>query len=163
MSFYALALGAILLDQSTKLLVVRSLRLGQSIPILPGCFDLVFILNPGAAFGLLAGLPEGVRAPFLAAVALAAAALIVGYRHRHLRGQPLAASALALVLGGAVGNLIDRLRYGMVVDFLDFYLGRYHWPAFNVADSCISVGVGLLLLDMLLEWRRESKTGGVQR
>jgi signal peptidase II len=163
MSFYALALGVILLDQLTKTLVVGNLRLGQSIPILPGCFDLVFVLNPGAAFGVLAGLPERVRGPFFVGIALLAVVLIVAYRHRHLREQPLASTALALVLGGAVGNLIDRLRYGMVVDFLDFSLGRYHWPAFNVADSCISVGVGLLLLDMLLEWRRERKAGGVQR
>jgi signal peptidase II len=67
----------------------------------------------------------------------------------------LASLALGMILGGAIGNLIDRLRYGMVVDFLDFYLDRYHWPAFNVADSAISVGVGLMVLGMLVEWWRE--------
>lgn len=157
MSFYLIALGTVALDQATKALIVRHLRLGQSLPVLPGFFDLTFILNPGAAFGFLAGLPAGIRQPFFVCVALAAAGLILFYRHRYLRQQPLASGALALILGGAVGNLIDRLRYGMVVDFLDVYLGPYHWPAFNVADSAISVGVGLMLLDALLEWRRERR------
>jgi signal peptidase II len=147
MSFYALALGVILLDQLTKTLVVRNLRLGQSIPILPGCFDLVFVLNPGAAFGVLAGLPERVRGPFFVGIALLAVVLIVGYRHRHLREQPLASAALALVLGGAVGNLIDRLRSARgVVDFIDIGTATWRWPTFNVADAMLVVGVALLLL-----------------
>ena len=83
--------------------------------------------------------------------------LIIVYRTRHLQRHPLASLSLALILGGAVGNLIDRLRYGMVVDFLLVHVYQYHWPAFNVADSAISVGVGLMLLDMLLDWHRERK------
>ena len=157
MSFYLLALGTFVLDQLSKALIVRHFRPGQSIPILPGFFDLTFILNPGAAFGIMAGLPAGIRHPLFVVIAIAAAVLIVVYRHRHLRHHVLASSALGLILGGAVGNLIDRLRYGMVVDFLDFYLGPYHWPAFNVADSAISTGVGLMLLDLVLEWRRERR------
>jgi signal peptidase II len=98
-------------------------------------------------------LPPHIRHPLFVAIAVAAALLIVLYRHRHLRQNPLASAALGLILGGAVGNLVDRLRYGTVVDFLDVYLGAYHWPAFNVADSAISTGVGLMLLDLVLEWR----------
>jgi signal peptidase II len=149
------ALGILALDQITKLVIVRSLTLGQTIPVVPGLFNIVYVLNPGAAFGFLASLPDGFRNPFFVLISVAAAVLIVAYHARHLRALVLPSLGLGLILGGAVGNLIDRLRYGMVVDFLDFYLHRYHWPAFNVADSAISVGVGLMLLDMLVEWWRE--------
>jgi len=86
-----------------------------------------------------------------------AAVLIVAYRSRYLRENRLASVSLALILGGAIGNLIDRLRYGVVVDFLDAHIYEYHWPIFNMADSAISVGVTLLFIEMLLEWRRERK------
>jgi signal peptidase II len=155
MGFYLIALAIVLTDQATKAIVVRTMRLGQSIPLVPGFFDLTFVLNPGAAFSLFATLPERIRTPFFIVVSVAAIVLIAVYRARHLRGHRLASVSLGLILGGAVGNLIDRVRYGAVVDFLDVYVHRYHWPVFNVADSAISVGVALLLLDMLLEWRRE--------
>ncbi|MBP2671280.1 MAG: lspA, partial [candidate division NC10 bacterium] len=138
--------------------VVRTMRLGQSIPIVPGYFDLTYVLNPGAAFSLLATLPEKIRNPFFIAISVAAAILIIVYRTRHLRGHRLASVSLGLILGGAVGNLIDRIRYGVVVDFLDAHVHQYHWPVFNVADSAISVGVTLLLLEMFLEWRRERQS-----
>jgi len=163
MTFYLVALATVALDQAAKAWIVSHLRLGQSLPILPGCFDLTLVLNPGAAFGLLAGLPAGVRQPLFVAIAIAAAGLIVCYRHWSLRDHPLASTAMALILGGALGNLLDRLRYGMVVDFLDVYLGPHHWPAFNVADSAISVGVGLMFLDALLEWQRERRASNVPR
>jgi signal peptidase II len=157
MYFYLISLAIVLLDQLTKLLVVRSMRLGQNIPIVPGFFDLTFVLNPGAAFSLFATLPEWIRNPFFILISVGAAVLIVAYRSRYLRENRLASVSLALILGGAIGNLIDRLRYGVVVDFLDAHIYQYHWPIFNVADSAISVGVTLLLLEMLLEWRRERK------
>lgn len=157
MYFYLISLAIVLLDQLTKLLVVRSMRLGRNIPIVPGFFDLTFVLNPGAAFSLFATLPEWIRNPFFILISAAAAVLIVAYRSRYLRENRLASVSLALILGGAIGNLIDRLRYGVVVDFLDAHIYQYHWPIFNVADSAISVGVTLLLLEMLLEWRRERK------
>jgi signal peptidase II len=156
--FSLAAVGILVLDQLSKLIIIRSLALGQAIPVIPGLFNLVYVLNPGAAFGFLASLPEGVRNPFFILISIAAAVLIIVYHARHLRFQVLPSLALGMILGGAVGNLIDRLRYGMVVDFLDFYLGRYHWPAFNAADSAISIGVGLMLLDMLLQWWRERGT-----
>ncbi len=157
MGFYLLALAIVLTDQVSKAIVVRSMRLGQSVPIVPGYFDLTFVLNPGAAFSLFATLPEGIRNPFFILISVAAAVLIVAYRARHLRQHPLASVSLGLILGGAVGNLIDRVRYGVVVDFLDVHVHQYHWPVFNVADSAISVGVTLLLIEMLLEWRQERK------
>jgi signal peptidase II len=157
--FYLVALGILGLDQITKLIIVRSLTLGQTIPVIPGFFNIVYVLNPGAAFGFLANLPDGVRNPFFILISVGAAVLIVAYHARHLRSQILSSLALGLILGGAIGNLIDRLGFGMVVDFLDFYLERYHWPAFNVADSAISVGVGLMVLDMLAGWWRERGEG----
>lgn len=157
MYFYLISLVIVLLDQLAKLLVVRSMPLGQNIPIVPGFFDLTFVLNPGAAFSLFATLPEWIRNPFFILISVGAAVLIVAYRSRYLRENRLASVSLALIFGGAIGNLIDRLRYGVVVDFLDAHIYQYHWPIFNVADSAISVGVALLLLEMLLEWRRERK------
>ena len=157
MYFYLISLVIVLLDQLAKLVVVRSMRLGQNIPIVPGFFDLTFVLNPGAAFSLFATLPEWIRNPFFILISAAAAVLIVAYRSRYLRENRLASVSLALILGGAIGNLIDRLRYGVVVDFLDAHIYQYHWPIFNVADSSISVGVALLLIEMLLERRRERK------
>jgi signal peptidase II len=157
MYFYLISLVIVLLDQLAKLFVVRSMPLGQNIPIVPGFFDLTFVLNPGAAFSLFATLPEWIRNPFFILISVGAAVLIVAYRSRYLRENRLASVSLALIFGGAIGNLIDRLRYGVVVDFLDAHIYQYHWPIFNVADSSISVGVALLLLEMLLEWRRERK------
>ena len=157
MTFYLVAFSVLLLDQVTKLLIVRTLRLGQGFPVIPGFFDIVYVLNPGAAFGFLATLSDRVRNPFFIAISVVAVGLIVLYQARYMGRHRLPSVALALILGGAVGNLIDRLRYGVVVDFLDLHVYQYHWPAFNVADSAISTGVGLMLLDMLLEWRRERK------
>jgi len=157
MTFYLIALAIILLDQATKRVIVGTLQLGQGLPIIPGFFDLVFVLNPGAAFSFLATLPDSVRNPFFITISVTAVILILVYRTRHLQQHELASLSLALVLGGAIGNLIDRLRYGMVVDFLLVHVYEYHWPAFNVADSAISLGVTLMVLDMLLEWRRERK------
>ena len=158
MGFYLIALAIVLTDQATKAIIVRNMRLGQSLPIVPGYFDLTFVLNPGAAFSLLATLPERIRNPFFILISVAAAVLIIVYHARHLVGHRLATVSLGLILGGAVGNLIDRIRYGVVVDFLDAHVHQYHWPVFNVADSAISVGVTLLLLEMLLEWRRERES-----
>ena len=158
MTFYLIAVAIILLDQATKRVIVGTLQLGQGLPIVPGFFDLVFVLNPGAAFSFLATLPDSVRNPFFITISVTAVILILVYRTRHLQQHELASLSLALVLGGAIGNLIDRLRYGMVVDFLLVHVYEYHWPAFNVADAAISLGVTLMVLEMVLEWRRERKS-----
>ena len=156
---YAIALSVVALDQATKFTVVHSMRLGQSIPLVPGFFNLSYVLNPGAAFGILASHSPSFRSPFFVGVSLLAIGLIVYYYHRYLHEPTrLPGAALGLILGGAVGNLIDRLRVGMVIDFLDVHLSGYHWPAFNVADAAISIGVGLMLLRMVREWRQDRAT-----
>ncbi|HSB72423.1 MAG TPA: signal peptidase II [Candidatus Methylomirabilis sp.] len=158
MSFYLIALAVLLLDQATKQVIIRTLRLGEGFPIVPGYFDITFVLNPGAAFSFLATLSEHVRNPFFIAISITAIVLIVIYHSRFAHQHRLASLALSLILGGATGNLVDRLRYGVVVDFLDVHIHQYHWPVFNVADSAISVGVGLMLLEMVLDWRDGRKT-----
>ena len=136
----------VVLDQVTKFLVVSEIRYGEIIPVIPGFFNLILTYNLGAAFGIFSGLPDGLRSWVLfGSTALALG--IVGYYMRTPHGQHRwARLAFAMIIGGAIGNLIDRLRLGMVVDFLDVYLGSYHWPAFNIADSCICIGVFLLVL-----------------
>ncbi len=140
------ALAIVIVDQYTKLLVVAQIPRGAAIPVIPGFFDLTLTYNMGAAFGLFSGLPESFRIYVLLAAAMVAFSVVVYYM-RSPHGQTgLARFAFALIIGGAIGNLIDRLRLGMVVDFLDVYFGTYHWPAFNIADSCICIGVVLLVL-----------------
>jgi signal peptidase II len=159
MTFYLIALAIVFLDQTTKLVIIQTIQYGQAIAIIPDFFDIVFVLNPGAAFGFLSTLSAEVRNPLFILISVVAVVLIVFYHARYLGSNRLVSFALALVLGGAAGNLIDRLRYGMVVDFLDVHVGQYHWPAFNVADSTISIGVGLMILDIILDWRREKRKG----
>jgi signal peptidase II len=154
MRFYAIALVVILLDQASKLFIQATIPLGHGIPIIPGIFAIVHVLNPGAAFGLLAGRSASFRNPFFIGISLLAVGFILFYRHRELKGHSLASFALSLILGGAIGNLVDRLRIGMVIDFLDVHYYQYHWPAFNVADSCITIGVSLMMLELVLGERR---------
>jgi len=150
-SFYVIALTITLLDQISKFYVQGTLRLGQVVPVMPFFFNLTYVLNPGAAFGFLSGAPAALRHPMFTAISIFAVLFIIYYRARHRQMRLLPSVGLACILGGAVGNLIDRLRLGMVVDFLDFYYGAYHWPAFNVADSAITVGVGLMIFEILTE------------
>ncbi|MCU0559441.1 MAG: signal peptidase II [Desulfobacterales bacterium] len=142
LKFLALVAGGVLvLDQLTKAWVLKHLALGASLTLIPGFFDLTHVHNPGGAFGFLATMGPVVRAiVFIAASALAAGVILWLYLQTPTR-QRLAAFGLALVFGGALGNLIDRIRFGVVIDFFDVYIGRMHWPAFNVADSAITVGV----------------------
>lgn len=132
----------IALDQATKAWVLTAFRLGESLTV-TGFFDLVFVLNRGAAFSFLAG-ADGWQKWFFIVLALVISAWIVTMLRRHA-AQRLLPLALSLILGGALGNVVDRFRFDAVVDFLSFHLGGYYWPAFNVADSAISVGVALML------------------
>ncbi len=157
MLLYATALVILLLDQASKLVVQQTLTLHESIPIIPGLFDLTYVLNPGAAFGFLSGRGEAFRNPFFIGISILAILLIVFYHHKYRKGGYYPALGLALILGGATGNLIDRVRIGKVVDFLDFHVFQYHWPAFNLADASIVIGAGLLLLEMLRDWRSERR------
>lgn len=136
--FFAVAALVVAVDQFTKALVIRSLYEGEVIRVIPGFFNLVHFRNTGAAFGILRG-PTGVKTIVLGAVTLLAVVFIFLMTMR--TRSTVTAVSLSLVAGGALGNLIDRIRFGAVVDFLDLYLGPWHWPAFNVADSAITCGV----------------------
>ncbi|MFY0545315.1 signal peptidase II [Brevibacillus sp. H7] len=148
MIYYVIALALVALDQWTKYLVVKHMELAESIPLIPGVFHLTSHRNMGAAFGIL----QNQRWLFV----LITVAVVVGIVISLMRigkTQPRVSLALSLVLGGAVGNFIDRLLTGKVVDFLDFTL--INFPIFNVADVAITVGVALLLLDIALEGKRK--------
>jgi signal peptidase II len=143
-------IGVVLvLDQVTKYLVGKHIRMYEVITVIPGFFNLTHVRNRGAAFSLFSTMPGGFRSIFFIAITLAAvAALAVLIRKTHER---LLIVAFSLIAGGAVGNLIDRIRFGEVVDFIQWYVKSYYWPSFNVADSAISIGVGLLAIDMLFQ------------
>jgi signal peptidase II len=145
----ATALAVLILDQLTKLLAADRLVPGVPVRVVDGFFSLTLVMNPGLAFGMLSSTPTAWRW-VVALLSMAALAVLTVIGARLLpSGGWLTRLALGLIFGGAVGNLIDRGRFGAVTDFLDFHWRSYHWPAFNVADSAISVGVALLALRML--------------
>ncbi|UCG80212.1 MAG: signal peptidase II [Desulfobacterales bacterium] len=150
-TFVLIAAGIILIDQVTKVLITQRFLLHENLEIIPGFFDLTYIRNTGGAFGLLAGKPSWLRTGLFLAVACIALAIILYLYQRIPPGKPWLEAGLAMTFGGAVGNIIDRVRCGEVVDFLDFHIGTLHWPAFNVADSSISVGVGIFCFYLLFK------------
>lgn len=145
--YLSLALAVFLLDQLTKFAVMHSLMLGESRRIVPGLFSLTHLRNRGAAFGLFADVESVVVLFFLIGFSIAALILVLVLLWRG-SASALAGWGLGLILGGALGNLFDRVRNGSVVDFLDFHLGPYHWPAFNLADSAIVIGAAVLMLEV---------------
>jgi signal peptidase II len=147
--------GVVVLDQVSKHLVRELLANGSAIRVTP-FFDLVFILNPGAAFSFLSSAAGWQRELFIG-IALGASALILYLLRKHARDRVFCLG-LGLILGGAIGNVIDRLLLGAVVDFLYFHLGEYYWPAFNVADSAITCGAGLLIWDSFRKSRAKRGT-----
>jgi len=150
--FLLAAAAVVAADQASKAWVLGALQLHQSIEVIDGLFNITSVRNPGSAFGFMAGASLGFRSVFYSIITAAVALLILYYLKKE-RADSLGMSvALALVFAGAVGNLIDRIRFGEVIDFLDVYVSSHHWPAFNVADSSISVGACLILLQLI---RRE--------
>ncbi len=156
--FSVITATVLFLDQLTKYVVVQRFRLYESIRIIPGFFDLTYVRNPGAAFGFLAGAHGVWRSIFFITISIVALAVILALVRQTRHRLPLI--AFALIGGGAVGNLIDRLRFGEVVDFIDWFYRTYHWPTFNIADSAISIGVGLLAIDMLFRKDAEALRPG---
>lgn len=154
---YWLWLSAVvmLLDQVSKQLVVRHLDWFDSIPVIPH-LNLVYLKNTGAAFSMLSGAPPA----FFATLGVVVSIGILIWLRRHPHGETRVAAGLSLILGGALGNVIDRVTRGYVVDFIDFYWGSWHFAAFNVADMAITTGAGLLILDSFLIWRRERAQRG---
>jgi signal peptidase II len=142
------ALTVLVLDQVTKAIVARTMTVYESIPLLP-FFSLTYVRNTGAAFGLLGELPSTVRLPLFVAVTVGAVWALVSYLREVRPNESLIALALGGILGGAAGNLVCRLRFHEVVDFLHLHYGGFDWPMFNVADSAITVGVAIVLLHSL--------------
>ncbi len=141
--------GVLVLDQITKYVITRTMTLHQSIEVIPDFAHLTYVRNTGAAFGFLAGSRAQWRILFFIGVSVVAIACI-SYLLKAVRpGQKLLMASLSLILGGALGNLVDRIRMGEVIDFVDLHWYHFHWPAFNVADSAITIGVVLLLFQML--------------
>ena len=146
--YLLLAAGVFLADRFTKTLIESGMTLYQSRPVIPGFFHIVYAKNQGIAFGLFADSSSGVKTfalVFLSSLALAGVAMLLW------TADPSSAkmsAGLSLILGGALGNLFDRVQYGSVVDFLDFFILNYHWPVFNLADSAIVIGAALLMLDL---------------
>ncbi len=145
----ALALAVVVLDQAAKALVRSSVPLYESITVVPNLLNVTHVRNTGAAFGLLNAVDFPLKGPLLAVVATAALLAVGGYAASLAHHQRVARMGLALIIGGAAGNLIDRIVWGSVVDFVDVYWRSYHFWAFNVADSAITVGVAMMILDML--------------
>lgn len=147
------------LDQWTKYLAITKLKYGETIAVIDGMFNFTLVYNPGAAFGMFGNLPETQRQIVLAVVSVLALCVVFWYLRGEAKGDPYSQVALMGILGGAIGNIIDRFRFDAVVDFLDFYYQSYHWPAFNIADSAISVGVAVLVLRMFVTERQKTKAG----
>ena len=150
--FTILTVAGLVFDQATKLYIDRSMRLFDSIPVVTDFFNITYVRNRGAAFSFLS--EASWRLPFFIGITLVASIAILVAFHKLRNDQKLAQVSLSMIFSGAIGNLIDRVRMGEVIDFLDVHWYRHHWPAFNVADSLICVGVFLLALDMLLEEKR---------
>jgi len=150
-----LSAALVVLDQAAKLAVLRGLEPGATRSVLP-VFNLVRAHNRGAAFSFLAA-ASGWQRWLFTAIAIAVSVLLIGWMRRLPAAARLLPAGLALILGGALGNLIDRLRFGYVVDFLDFHWGGVHFWAFNVADSAITIGAVLLLLDGWIDARRGAR------
>jgi signal peptidase II len=147
--YLLLVAATLVLDRGTKVLIRRRIDLNESISVIDGLFDITYVRNTGVAFGIFSSISSPAKSVLLSVFTACAAAVVITYSVRSPAGNRLLQIALALILGGALGNLYDRLAYGYVVDFLEFYAGSYHWPAFNIADSAISVGVALLALEII--------------
>jgi len=154
--YLILSAAVIVLDIWTKALVLARIDLHETITIIPNFFQLVHVRNTGAAFGIGANASSRLVPLLLNAGAIAVFFVVVVYALRSAVTDRVLQTGLHLILGGAIGNLLDRFRFGFVVDFLDVYVGTKHWPAFNVADSAICIGIALLFLDMRKKPETES-------
>jgi signal peptidase II len=150
-----ISLSTVALDQISKVQIMQTMRLHESIPVVSEFFSLTYIRNPGAAFGLLASSGQTFRLIFFGLTSVFALGLLGMIFFRLRQDDWIGQLSIAVILGGAIGNLLDRVRFGEVIDFLDFYVNGYHWPAFNVADAAISVGVFFLILHFALEKKEE--------
>ncbi len=149
-AFVLIAVSVVVIDQITKHLILTRMPLYDVMSVIPGFFNITHIRNPGGAFGFMATGSQGIRNLLFIGVSVVALGLIVYFYRITPRTHRSLAAAMAMIFGGAVGNLIDRLRFGEVVDFLDLYLGSYHWPSFNAADSAITIGIAIFIAHLVL-------------
>jgi len=154
-AFFPVILAVVAIDQATKLWIMRNFALYESKVVIADLFNLTYLTNNGAAFSILAGQPAVWRQLFFIGAAGAALVFIWIAQRSFGRNSIVYSLSLALIAGGAIGNLIDRIRYGFVVDFLDVYVGAHHWPAFNIADSAITIGVILFIIKNILFERQQ--------
>jgi signal peptidase II len=157
--FLPTAFLIVALDQLTKYCVTARMLLHESIAVIGGFLNITYVRNPGAAFGFLAHTTPFFRFSFFVLITLLAIGLIFFYVVKAGEENPCLILALSSIFGGAAGNLIDRLRYGEVVDFIDVYVKSHHWPAFNIADSAISLGAFFLLLEFIKEGKEKNRQG----
>jgi signal peptidase II len=146
---FLIAILVVLLDRATKLVIAKNISLHDSIQVIPGFFRITHVENTGAAFGLFADSPSQWKVGVLVLFSLVALVIVSTLLWRNSHTMSSTGIGLSLILGGALGNLWDRVLNGHVVDFLLFYLGQYQWPAFNVADSAIVIGAGLLVMEII--------------
>ena len=144
--YFLVMIALVALDQATKHIIARTVDLYESVPVIPGFFNITRIHNKGAIFGTFSQANNKLVFALLTAASLAALALVVYYFFKTPAGDKLMKVALTLITAGALGNQFDRLIRGHVIDFLDFYVGKAHWPFFNAADSCITIGACLMLV-----------------
>jgi signal peptidase II len=144
--YFLIMIALVALDQATKHIIARTVDLYESVTVIPGFFNITRIHNKGAIFGSFSQANNKLVFALLTAASLAALALVVYYFFKTPAGDKLMKVALTLIMAGALGNQFDRLIRGHVIDFLDFYVGQAHWPFFNAADSCITIGACLMLV-----------------
>jgi signal peptidase II len=147
--YLLLVAATLLLDRWTKALIQSRFALNESISVIDGLFNITYVRNTGVAFGIFDPIASPAKSVLLSVFTAFAALAVITYSVRSPAKNRLLQIALGLILGGALGNLYDRLAYGYVVDFLEFYIGNYHWPSFNVADAAITTGVILLALEII--------------
>lgn len=160
--FFGIMALLILLDQVSKLWVVEHFFLYESRPIIPGFFNLTLVYNPGAAFGMLSEMSLLWRQIFFISINIIALSILMVMQYRLGRQNFWYTLSFACISGGALGNLMDRIRWGEVADFLDFHIGEYHWPTFNVADMCIVTGVSIFLFLQIQEDRAAKRAEKAQ-
>jgi signal peptidase II len=149
--FFLIAATVVVADQLTKVLITQKFLLHENLEVIPGFFNLTYVRNTGVAFGLLAGEPSKLLTGLFLTVSCAALGIIFYLYTKIPPGKKWLDAALAVTFGGALGNFIDRVRFGEVVDFLDFHIASFHWPAFNVADGAISVGIGIFCFYLIFK------------
>ena len=155
--YFSILVTVVVLDQLSKFWITASFELYEMREVIHGFFNLVYVTNKGAAFSMFASVESPLRHYFFVLVNTAAFIGLTYGAFRMRQDHTLYRVSFALIAGGAIGNLVDRLRVGAVIDFLDFYVGRYHWPAFNVADSAIFIGVFLLFVINFYEYKNEKR------